>query len=312
MGLLDRLLGHDAWTTRRLLVICQSLSDEQLDREFDIGHRTVRATLAHIVRNVDVWSRLMAGRPVSEPPGTSIAELTAWHKQAAAELAVVARHAALRNAWDNRFLDVLDDPPIEKTLGGGIAHVITHSMHHRAQLLYMLRRLGMQNLPEVDVLSWEQQTGSVSLREVIESDLADFFEHQRDPAAVQMAAFPSRPRDAFMAHWSKILADPAVIARTVLLGSNIAGNVVSWEQDGQRLVGYWLGRDYWGRGVASRAVSTFVKSITARPLHAYVAKHNLASIRVLQKAGFELSGERRSAAPTGGEVVEELLYSVLT
>jgi uncharacterized damage-inducible protein DinB len=40
-----------------------------------------------------------------------------------------------------------------------IAHVITHSMHHRAQLIFMLRELGVEDLPEGDVLSWESQLG---------------------------------------------------------------------------------------------------------------------------------------------------------
>ena len=69
MDLLDRLLGHDAWTTRQLLLRCRGLTDAALDREFDIGHRTVRATLAHIVRNVEVWSDLMSGQPVRADPG---------------------------------------------------------------------------------------------------------------------------------------------------------------------------------------------------------------------------------------------------
>ena len=306
MDLLDRLLGHDAWTTRQLLARCQILSDEQLDREFDIGHRTVRATLAHIIRNVHVWSRLMAGRPVDELPGQSIAELTAAFDEAAAELAAVARSVAQRGAWSNSFLDVLDNPPSEKSFGGGIAHVITHSMHHRAQLLYMLRRIGLQELPEGDVLSWEQR--AVSLREVQESDLTEFFNHQGDPVAVKMAAFPPRDCESFRVHWARILADPNVIARTVLLDSAVAGNLLCWEESGERFVGYWLGRSFWGQGIASRALTTFIASIAVRPLHARVTKHNLASIRVLEKAGFQRAGERRAAAPTGGEVVDEFLY----
>lgn len=123
-----------------------------------------------------------------------------------------------------------------------------------------------------------------------------------------MAAFPPREREAFLAHWTRILANPHVVARTVLVGAEIAGNVVCWEQDGKRLIGYWLGRAYWGQGVASRAVSSFVASVAARPLYAFVAKHNLASIRVLEKAAFRLSGESRAAAPTGGDVVEEFVY----
>ncbi len=56
-------------------------------------------------------------------------------------------------------------------------------------------------------------------------------------------------------------------------------------------MGYWLGREYWGKGIATRALSLFLDQVTARPLYAYVAKHNLASIRVLQKCGFTITSE---------------------
>ncbi|HVA45783.1 MAG TPA: GNAT family protein [Pirellulales bacterium] len=135
-------------------------------------------------------------------------------------------------------------------------------------------------------------------------------EHQQNPVANEMAAFPPREREAFMAHWKKILADHNAIKRTILLGPEIAGNVVCWEQSGERLVGYWLGRRFWGQGIASRAMSGFVSAIPARPLHAHVAKTNVASIRVLEKCGFQVTGESRAAAATGGGVVDELIYSL--
>lgn len=69
MDLLDRLLGHDSWTTRQLLLLAVGLTDEQLDRDFDIAHRTVRATFQHVVRNVEVWSDLMAGTAVRPNAG---------------------------------------------------------------------------------------------------------------------------------------------------------------------------------------------------------------------------------------------------
>lgn len=164
MDLLDRLLQHDAWTTQQLLLLCRGMSDEELDREFDIGHRTVRATFAHMIRNVEIWSDLMAGDAAlrgREPrsQGRSVADLIARMDRAAADLAWVARSVAERGAWDERWTDPLESPPVERTYGGSIAHVITHSMHHRAQLLYLLRKLGVQRLPEGDVLSWEQQAG---------------------------------------------------------------------------------------------------------------------------------------------------------
>ena len=106
----------------------------------------------------------MSGQPVrvdegAVPQGRSVSALIARLDGAAADLARVARAVARRGGWDERWVDTLDSPPAKKTFGGGIAHVITHSMHHRAQLLYMLRRLGVEGLPEGDVLSWERQVG---------------------------------------------------------------------------------------------------------------------------------------------------------
>jgi uncharacterized damage-inducible protein DinB len=162
MDLLDRLLGHDAWTTRQLLLRCQDLTDEQLDRNFDIGHRTVRATFLHIIRNIEGWSDLMADQPVREnqgarPDGRSVSALIARLDRAAADLAQIARAVARRDAWDEHWIDRRPSPPQARTYGGTIAHVITHSMHHRAQLLYLLRLLGVRDLIEGDVLSWEAQ-----------------------------------------------------------------------------------------------------------------------------------------------------------
>ncbi len=133
--------------------------------------------------------------------------------------------------------------------------------------------------------------GEVRLRDVTDADLPLFFEHQRDPAATEMAAFPARERAPFMAHWAAILADPTLAKQTILVDGQVAGNIGSWEQDGVRQVGYWLGRDYWGRGIATQALAAFLTQITPRPLYAHVAKHNIGSRRVLEKCGFTLAGE---------------------
>jgi RimJ/RimL family protein N-acetyltransferase len=131
----------------------------------------------------------------------------------------------------------------------------------------------------------------VTLRDVKRGDLPIFFEHQLDPEASRMADFPSRDRKAFMAHWSRILDDETVTTKTILFEGNVAGNVVSFVRSGEREVGYWVGREYWGRGVATRALSEFLGHIVTRPLYAHVARHNIASVRVLQKCGFRVCGE---------------------
>ncbi len=134
--------------------------------------------------------------------------------------------------------------------------------------------------------------GSVSLRPVEVDDLPILFEHQRDPVACAMAAFPSRDRDAFMTHWDRILTNPSVISRTVLLDDAVAGNIAAFDYEGRREVGYWIGREWWGRGVATRALVEFLAIETSRPIYAGVALNNAGSIRVLEKCGFARCGEQ--------------------
>lgn len=164
MDLLDRLLGHNSWTTRQLLNLAGTLSNEQLDHEFDIAHRTVRRTFDHIIWNIECWTDLMKGHGIRPrpAPNPSIAKLSQRHDAASSEFLKFARQIVDQHRLDDTFLDTLDDPPKEKSFGGVIVHLATHGMHHRAQLLYMLRRLGVEGLPEGDVLSWEEQRGSDS------------------------------------------------------------------------------------------------------------------------------------------------------
>lgn len=131
----------------------------------------------------------------------------------------------------------------------------------------------------------------VSLRPVAESDLLIFYEQQLEPEAVAMAHFPSRELEPFMAHWANILSVESMITRTILLGDAVAGNIGSWPQDGERLVGYWIGKAYWGKGVATEALRLYLEVVTTRPLAAFVARHNIASRRVLEKNGFVLHHE---------------------
>lgn len=150
----------------------------------------------------------------------------------------------------------------------------------------------------------------IHLRPVAECDLPILFEYQQEPEANAMAAFPARDRDAFMAHWAKILGNKSVVAMTVVVDGRVAGNVGCWTQDGQRLVGYWLGKRYWGKGVATQMLSMFLRLATDRPLHAYVAKHNVASIRVLEKCGFTLCAKATEAVERPADGIDEWVYVI--
>lgn len=154
----------------------------------------------------------------------------------------------------------------------------------------------------------------VSIRPVETADLPTFFVHQLDPEATKLAAFPSRDQDAFFTHWTtNILGNPAAISRTILAGDHIAGNIGAWTDaaSNDRLICYWIGREFWGRGIASAAMSQFLRFESTRPLSARVAKHNLGSIRVLEKAGFARAGEDAFSLPNGARV-EELIYFLVT
>lgn len=153
-------------------------------------------------------------------------------------------------------------------------------------------------------------TPALQLRDVTHGDLPTLFEQQADPEASRMAAFPMRDREAFMTHWARILRDPSVVKKTILLDGAIAGNVVSFKRLGVWEVGYWLGRAYWGQGVATRALAELLRQHTQRPLYARVALHNLASIRVLEKCGFSICHEDLGSPNVPGEEVDEILLKL--
>ena len=151
-------------------------------------------------------------------------------------------------------------------------------------------------------------TPAVRLRSVEDRDLDVFFEHQADPQAVEMAAFPARDKDQFATHWAKVRADDTLVARTIVADGMVAGNIGSRPETGQQLLGYWVGREFWGRGVATQALALFVDEVSIRPLYAHVVKHNVGSIRVLEKCGFRRDRVQEAQAPAPDDGIEELIY----
>ena len=160
MDLLDRLLGHDRWTTTQLVERCRELRADQWAQPFDLGHQTLEATFQHMIGNVRVWTDLMAQRPVrqsAEEAGTMPSDLIAAWQSVYQDFAALARTIGDQGRWDASYIDVQDDPPRPKTFGGTIAHIVTHNMQHRSEIIHMLTRLGLADVLEGDVLSWEQQ-----------------------------------------------------------------------------------------------------------------------------------------------------------
>jgi RimJ/RimL family protein N-acetyltransferase len=153
----------------------------------------------------------------------------------------------------------------------------------------------------------------VELREVIDSDLPIFYEQQMDPEARDMAAFGSPnsgDRQFYMQRWEKISGDPNSVARTVLFDGQVAGNILSFVWEGERAVGYWIGKEYWGKGVATAALRAFLNVVTERPLIAMAARDNLGSLRVLEKCGFVVTGYAKNFGNLRGEETEEALLKL--
>jgi RimJ/RimL family protein N-acetyltransferase len=156
-------------------------------------------------------------------------------------------------------------------------------------------------------------TSEILLRDVTAGDLPIFFDQQLDSAANHMAAFTAKDpadRDAFMAHWTKILGDDTITTKTILLSGHVAGHVVTFERFGDPEVSYWIGREYWGRGVATKALAEFLDHVQTRPLYARAAKDNIASLRVLEKCGFTISGDDKGFSNARGEDVEEYILKL--
>jgi RimJ/RimL family protein N-acetyltransferase len=134
-------------------------------------------------------------------------------------------------------------------------------------------------------------TGDVRLRDVVEADLEVFFAQQDDPEANRRASFPARPRDAFMTHWhTRVLGTPTALVQAVVTDGEVAGNIVSWAQDGRRYLGYWLGQAFWGRGIGTVALRLFLGLEQTRPLYAEPHEANTASVKLLERCGFERVG----------------------
>lgn len=125
------------------------------------------------------------------------------------------------------------------------------------------------------------------------ADLETFYTHQADEVAAALAVFRSRDRGDFMRHWDTILAKPDVWIRTIILSDVPLGYVAAFRRDDDWLVAYWLGREHWGKGICTRALSEFLAEFPHRPLLGLVAASNQPSLRVLEKCGFVEQGRER-------------------
>lgn len=150
----------------------------------------------------------------------------------------------------------------------------------------------------------------VRLVRVEQWHLEEFFHQMQHKPSQHMAAFvhkdPSN-RTAFDAHWMKLLGSDRIIKRTVIVDSEIAGSILSFDMDDDREITYWIGHEYWGKGVATEALRRFLKIESKRPLFGRAAKDNGASIAVMENNGFRLISQGRGYANARGQEIDEVV-----
>lgn len=157
--ILDRLLGHNVWTTRQLIERTRALTAEQYVQRFDIGPGSIHDTLLHIIDVMFGWADRIADVPrrtaLDSQPIRSADELIELLNAAAAELEKTAKIIVDENRIDEMMSLTYEGRKWEFTRGTALAHAITHGMHHRAQIFNMMRKLGAQIDIDGDVIEWE-------------------------------------------------------------------------------------------------------------------------------------------------------------
>jgi AraC family transcriptional regulator len=165
---LDLMVHHDLDDTRDLLDRAKQLADEDYRRELRPGNTvhtwegeepSVAVVLERIVFTLEVWIAAILGEDFPADRTDDPAALRRRHDEVAPRWLAMIRDIGRRDAWDDRIVDALCDPPESFVLGSILAHVLTYSAHRRLGVRAMLRELG-QHVDSGDPIDWlRRQTG---------------------------------------------------------------------------------------------------------------------------------------------------------
>jgi len=113
-----------------------------------------------------------------------------------------------------------------------------------------------------------------------------------------------------MTKWLNLMKDDSINMQTILVDSKVIGCVVKFIMEGDAEITYTISKDYWGKGLTSKAVEKFLKIEQSRPIYGRVAFDNYGSQRVLEKNGFEKIGNNQYFANARGKEIEEYIYKL--
>jgi len=201
--------------------------------------------------------------------------------------------------------------PLETALGRTARRgTVARTWRHISNLLDMEPIRQPSELRQLGLTAVREGSGQLVLREIEDRDLGVLFEHWTDREAIRMAAFTSpdqHDRAAFERRWARLRSDVSTTNRVVEIDGRVVGHIASFDLEGRREVTYWIGREDWGRGIATRALQEFLQLEASRPLYAGAASDNAASIRVLTKCGFRVVGDGRGFAHGRNEETDEVV-----
>ncbi|MBS1780238.1 MAG: GNAT family N-acetyltransferase [Bacteroidetes bacterium] len=154
----------------------------------------------------------------------------------------------------------------------------------------------------------------VALRQTEIPDLERFFQFQLDQEAIYLAAFtPKDPnnKEAYLEKYTRHLGDPTINMQTILLGETIVGSIAKFVMEGDTEITYWIDKNFWGKGIATEALKSFLTIENSRPIFGRVAFDNIGSQRVLEKCGFLRTGKDKGFANARQAEIEEYIYKLM-
>ncbi len=155
---------------------------------------------------------------------------------------------------------------------------------------------------------------NISLIKTERSDLDILFEFQTDKEGMYLAAFtPNDPHDraAYLEKYSRFLNDPTINMCTIRVNDEIVGSISKFVMENEAEITYWIDRKFWGQGIGTIALRTFLKLEKARPIFGRVAFDNVGSQKVLEKGGFKKIGADKGYANARQTEIEEYIYKLV-
>lgn len=154
---------------------------------------------------------------------------------------------------------------------------------------------------------------SIEIKKTNNADLETLFDFQLDDESNYLAAFTSKdPSDkhAYLERYSKLLSVNTVNMKTIYLNRKIVGSIAKFEMEGDAEITYWIGKEFWGMGIATNVLNQFLKIEKMRPIYGRVAFDNFGSKKVLERCGFKKIGTDKNFANARGAEIVEYIYEL--